>query len=624
LGLTSADVFCTQKPIKSRKPLSRSPAAGGGCADRRIVEAQQTASSLCDKIDHLIEIATYPNLSGSARETAAEDLQLGVIGPRGFVISQPVVPNVGPSDSVNNVKLVYLHCIASPSDSGPFPCYLPSLFASPSHLPRPLPSQRQQYLVRVAPCSLPANNLQNPPSDRTNRKFYHYLTGSLNVVEQQLHQRYGPVVRTGPESLSFSHPEAFESIYGFNHGFEKGDFYAFARDPNTGASNIFSARTHAEHRNCRRKVAGAALTTSHIRSYSPIIARHVQHFLTKLSAASADAKDNALNVAEPIHALTFNTLVELIYGPSLSPANQPWTETASGEGILPAFRAISKFGWGASYIPLLAWLMSTGPMIKMTRKPTFNAAGIPTGIGALAARAKLLLLEEPDLVTGVDQPSVAKSMLVMEKGDSRHMEPKEVYRECFNLLFAGPGSTAAAVTGVLERLGSEEGMLWQERIRSDLNHANDASESRVLDAVVRESMRYSAPFPTAFPREVQPGAEKAIAGVETPLPIGTIVGANSWIVSHDKSLWGSDAGQWKPERWLDVKGIAEKKSLEDRFVVFSKGPRGCIGKDIAMLVVTQAVAGIVSNWQIERVGEMKGGGWLEMQVQWCGLKLTKI
>jgi hypothetical protein len=81
LGLTSADDLCGQKPTKSSKPLSRSPAAG------RIVEAQQTASSLCDKIDHLIEIATYPDLFGSAREPAAEDLQLGVISPRAFVIS---------------------------------------------------------------------------------------------------------------------------------------------------------------------------------------------------------------------------------------------------------------------------------------------------------------------------------------------------------------------------------------------------------------------------------------------------------------------------------------------------------------------------------------------------------
>jgi cytochrome P450 len=465
---------------------------------------------------------------------------------------------------------------------------------------------------------LPPHTLSN----RTNRKFHHYLAGNLHIVEQNLHQKYGPIVRTGPNSLSFSTPEAFESIYGFNRGFEKGGFYGFARDPATGASNIFSARTHSEHREHRRKVVGAALTTSHIRSYSPVVAKHVQHFLSKLSVASEKAKSHVIDIAEPVHELTFNTLVELIYGPSV--AAQPWTETTGGEGILPAFRAISKFGWGASHIPFLAWLFSTGPMIKMTRKPTFNADGVPTGIGALAARAKALLLEDPSLVTGVNQPSIAKSMMVIEKGDSRYMEPEQLFRECFNLLFAGPGSTAAAVTGVLENLGSEEGVAWQERIRSELGQVNEASESRILDAVIRESLRYNAPFPTAFPREIQSGAEKAIAGVETPLPFDTLVGANSWVVSHDQGTWGADANQWNPERWLNVKGDTDKKSLEDKFVVFSKGPRVCIGREIAMLIVTQAVAGILSKWQIESVGEMKGGSWLEMQIESCGLKFTKI
>ncbi|KUJ08920.1 putative cytochrome P450 pisatin demethylase [Mollisia scopiformis] len=450
-------------------------------------------------------------------------------------------------------------------------------------------------------------------------KFYHYLNGNLHIVEQDLHQRYGPIIRTGPNSLSFSTPEAFESIYGFNHGFEKGDFYAFARDPATGVSNIFSARTHAEHRERRRKVI--ASTTSHVGSYHPVIARHVQHFLSKLSSSSAQG--HVVNIAELVHALTFNALAEVIYGPSL--ASQPYTETTNGEGILPAFRAISKFGWGVSHIPLLAWLMSTRPMVKMTRRPTFNKQGVPTGIGALAARAKVLLLEDPTLVTGVDQPSIAKNMLAVETGDSRHMGPVEVYSECFNLLFAGPGSTTAAVTSVLERLGSEEGRSWQEKIRSELLHkADESNESESLYAVIRESMRHSTPFPTAFPREVRPGAEQAIAGTELPLPIGTIVGANSWIVSHDTSTWGIDAGQWNPYRWLDVKENAGKRLLEDNFIVFSKGPRGCIGKDIAMLLITQAVAGIVSTWRIEGAGKMTGGAWLEMQIESCGLKLTKI
>ncbi|CAG8976834.1 hypothetical protein HYALB_00009099 [Hymenoscyphus albidus] len=397
-------------------------------------------------------------------------------------------------------------------------------------------------------------------------KFYHYMKGNLHVVEQHLHHQYGPILRTGPNTLSFSDPAAFESIYGFNHGFEKGEFYAFARDATTG--------------------------------------------------------DGVVDIAKPIHALTFNTLAEMIYGPALS--SEPWTETARGAGILEVFRALSKVSWGCSYIPFLSWLMSTGPMIRMTRKPTFSAAGLPTGIAALVSRTQLLLLDEPNMVLTANQPSIAKNMLTLEKGVSRYNDSDTVWRECFNLLFAGPGSTAAAVTGVLERLGSEEGKEWQQKIRDELGQVNNHSDSEVLSAVIRESLRFSAPFPTAFPRKVHLGAEKAIPGVNRPLPLGTLVSANSWIVSHDERTWGRDAGSWKPERWLHTEDYAGKRSMDDNLLVFSKGPRGCIGKDIAMTIVTEAVAGVVAKWRIEKVGEMESGGWLEMQIGWCGMHFTSI
>jgi hypothetical protein len=36
-----------------------------------------------------------------------------------------------------------------------------------------------------------------------------------------LHKKYGPVVRLGPNTLSFADPEALKTIYGLNKGFVK-------------------------------------------------------------------------------------------------------------------------------------------------------------------------------------------------------------------------------------------------------------------------------------------------------------------------------------------------------------------------------------------------------------------
>lgn len=430
-------------------------------------------------------------------------------------------------------------------------------------------------------------------------------------------------MRLGPDFLSFSSQEAFDAIYGFNHGFEKGDFYAFARDSATGASNVFSARTHAEHRDRRKKVVGTALNSAHFRAYSPVIDKHVQLFLANIVSATTEAKDGVINVAELVNALTVNTIVEIIYGPSLTPSAPSWTETTAGRNILPVLRAISKFGWGASHMPLLGRLMSTDTIGKLIRKPTFDSAGNLTGFSALAAKALELLLEKPDLVVDVEQPSMAKSMMSPEKGDSKHTAPREVFNESLNLLFAGSGSTGVAVTGVLQQLGTAEGQKWQEMIRDELKQEKGSGESKVLEAVVKESMRYSAPFPVAFPRDVMSGAENSIPGIKAPLPIGTLVGVNLWNFCRDPAVWGDDARQWKPQRWLDVSSDGAK-ALDEKFVIFGKGPRGCIGKEMAIMIITHAVAGVLEGWRVEGVGEVRQGAWLEMQTAYCGLRMTKL
>jgi len=124
------------------------------------------------------------------------------------------------------------------------------------------------------------------------------------------------------------------------------------------------------------------------------------------------------------------------------------------------------------------------------------------------------------------------------------MGPHQIWRENFNLVFAGPGSTTAALTAIFFALGSPYCREWQKRIRANLS------------------------------------AEATPAG--------------------SKEIRGDDADMWKPDRWLgNEKGI---KRLEDRFVVFSKGPRGCGGKEIAMLMMEKTVVGVLEKWILQRRG----------------------
>ena len=403
---------------------------------------------------------------------------------------------------------------------------------------------------------------------------------------------------------------------------EKGDFYCFGRDAVNQAENVFSARTDASHREHRRKVVGPALSPGKIAAYEPIISKNVSCLLSRLAKAQSSCKDVAFtNIASYVHGFTFDTIVEIIFGEPI--CSEPYTDSTAARDVLTGFRNVSKFAWGASYLPWFGWLMSTRPMVSLTRRPTYDAEGNMTSIGALAARTLDLVLAHPEKAQKSTQPSILKSYLSVPSSDAKHMEPYQIWRECFNLVFAGPGSTAAALTAIFFELGSPHGRKWQERIHAGLSaDAAPAGSSAMVLAVIKETLRLHSPFPTAFPRVIATGAETAIPDLAVPLPVGSLVAANTYVLGRSKEIWGDDADKWKPERWLrDENDI---KRLEDKFVVFGKGPRGCIGKEMAMLVMEKTVVGVLEKWDLIANGSVRGASFLEMQYMECGIAFVEV
>ncbi|XP_022827263.1 cytochrome P450 4d8-like [Spodoptera litura] len=120
---------------------------------------------------------------------------------------------------------------------------------------------------------------------------------------------------------------------------------------------------------------------------------------------------------------------------------------------------------------------------------------------------------------------------------------------------------------------------------------HDLQKLVYLEAVMKESLRLHSATPL-IGRNID---------VDVKLKNCTIRANSTSIIGvyalHRHPLWGPDANEFKPERWLDpsISSLLEKPAL---FAAFGIGKRNCIGKTYSMLMMKIVLAHIVRQYHI--------------------------
>ncbi|XP_057799317.1 cytochrome P450 714C2-like isoform X2 [Salvia miltiorrhiza] len=166
---------------------------------------------------------------------------------------------------------------------------------------------------------------------------------------------------------------------------------------------------------------------------------------------------------------------------------------------------------------------------------------------------------------------------------------------CKNIYLAGFETSAIAASWCLMLLATNPE--WQTRIRDEVDQVCEGRvpdidtlrKMKQLHMVIQETMRLYGSAPT-LSREVQKDAE--IGGLRVPK------GVNVWTVvatlNTDPNIWGSDALQFKPERFQD--GISGACKSPNCYMPFGFGQRVCVGQHLAMVELKMLMALIMSNF----------------------------
>ncbi|KAG2146818.1 cytochrome P450 [Suillus clintonianus] len=200
------------------------------------------------------------------------------------------------------------------------------------------------------------------------------------------------------------------------------------------------------------------------------------------------------------------------------------------------------------------------------------------------------------------------------------MSKEEVVAQMKVLLIAGYETTSISLTVSLVSYNvySEELLAFGADPTYDQLKAN----LPYLDGVVHEVLRLHPPIPeftrVAAADDVIPLSEPVCnaSGEMTDhiyVAKGTLITIPAAAINRSFAIWGPDAKEFKPERWLAEEGISGKaKEVQGHrhLLTFVDGPRTCLGKDFAVVEFKAVLLILVKNF----VFEMRDGPDTQLEV----------
>ncbi|KAK2801271.1 hypothetical protein FQN49_008913, partial [Arthroderma sp. PD_2] len=154
------------------------------------------------------------------------------------------------------------------------------------------------------------------------------IQGTIEFQMRDLHERLGPVIRTGPDSLSFITSTAWKDIYGGGHA--ELPKHLLSGSGLDELPDIIAANA-SDHRRYRRALA-PAFTTEALMRQEPLISSYVDTLLQKLTEI-ARSDEPVADMASWYSMVSFDIFGDLCYGESFGGLElgqkSPWIQAIS-------------------------------------------------------------------------------------------------------------------------------------------------------------------------------------------------------------------------------------------------------------------------------------------------------
>ncbi|KAJ3557572.1 hypothetical protein NP233_g11706 [Leucocoprinus birnbaumii] len=197
---------------------------------------------------------------------------------------------------------------------------------------------------------------------------------------------------------------------------------------------------------------------------------------------------------------------------------------------------------------------------------------------------------------------------------------EEVIGQISTFVFAGQDTTSSTLCRILHQLCLHQDI--QSKLRSEIRETqkedghlsyDKLSSLPYLDAVCRETFRV---YPALYFSSLRTARKDIILPLSKPvtsvhgLPVTEIMVPNGTQIiipilgcNTSPDIWGHDAHEWKPQRWLSPLPESILKahipSIYSHLMTFTGGPRACIGFKYSELAIKVIVSTLISSFKFD-------------------------
>ncbi|KAJ3559694.1 hypothetical protein NM688_g181 [Phlebia brevispora] len=480
------------------------------------------------------------------------------------------------------------------------------------------------------------DNIPGPPSPS-------FLTGNLPrlfhkhaawAFHKEIAEKYGSVVKLsglfGKKALYVHDPKALYSILVKEQDtYERAPVQLALNDVVLGPG-LLSA-TGDRHR-LHRKLLNPAFSIAHLRDMTPVFHQTMQRLRDgimaqiKTSSGEVDVLTwmgrAALElVGQGGLGYSFDPLVadmEDTYGHALKMIQPTLMKCRAWMMLSPYYRFLGP-PWLRRFLARLV----PDPNFQRLKKLTDD---IDISSRAIYFSKKALVLQRDGLTEqklGRDKDIMSLLLKAnLEAPQSERLTEEEVIAQMSTMVIAATDTTSNALAHALQLLAEDTAI--QTQLRNELLKAGDDGdlpydrlmELPLLDAVCRETLRLYPPVAVVTRQALQ----DAVLPLSTPIRTlnssylheifisrGTQIIVGSWMSNVNKELWGEDADEWKPERWLSPLPEALKSvrlpSVYTSLMTFVGGSRACIGFKFSELEMKVALYTLLRAFKFQPSGK---------------------